>query len=128
MKPPLAVTVLLVLAACNGSAGTPPAVDPDNPGGVSIAAIQGEGAASPMEGQTVTVEGVVTGDFQDTDSDVRNNLGGFFIQAESPDSNAMTSDGIFVFDGNKPFVDVGIGDRIRSIIYLLLVDAVSCKS
>ena len=109
MSRPLAAILFLALVACNGSAGTPSS---DGPGEISIADIQGDDIASPLEGQTVTVEGVVTGDFQDNDIDVANNLGGFYMQAESPDSNASTSDGIFVFDGNEPTIDVGIGDRV----------------
>ena len=105
----LAAILFLSLAACNGSAGTPSS---DSPGGISISDIQGEGVASPLAGQTVTVEGIVTGDFQDNDLDVANNLGGYFLQAENPDANAMTSDGIFVFDGNEPLVDVSVGDRV----------------
>ena len=111
MKSPLPVTALLVLAACNGSAGTPPD-GAGGPGGLGIADIQGDSATSPLEGQTVTIAGVVTGDFQDNDTDVSNNLGGFFVQAEFPDTKAMTSDGIFVFDGNEPLVDVDVGDRV----------------
>jgi len=111
MKSPLPVTVLLALAACNGSAGTPPD-GAGGPGGLGIAEVQGDSAASPLETQTVTIAGVVTGDFQDNDTDVSNNLGGFYVQAEFPDTKAMTSDGIFVFDGNEPLVDVNIGDRV----------------
>lgn len=105
----LAAIFFLSLAACNGSAGTPSS---DSPGGTSISDIQGEDVASPLAGQTVTVEGIVTGDFQDNDLDVANNLGGFFLQAENPDASAMTSDGIFVFDGDEPHVDVSVGDRV----------------
>ena len=80
---------------------------------VSIAEVQGSGSASPLVGQVVSISGVVTGDFQDNDSDDASNLGGFYIQQQTPDADAMTSDGIFVFDGNNPATDVSSGDRVN---------------
>lgn len=56
----------------------------------TIAEVQGEGDESPVKGQTVTVEGVVTKTVSVPSS-------GFFIQSLVPDSNPQTSDGIFVF-------------------------------
>ena len=40
---------------------------------------------------------------------------GFHVQEEDSDADAdvMTSEGIFVFDGNSPAVDVQIGDLVR---------------
>ena len=59
---------------------------------VRICQIQGTGAASPLEGEEVRTEGVVTlalfGDGQ---------LGGFFIQDTLGDGDAATSDGLFVY-------------------------------
>ena len=112
MKSPLPVTVLLTLVACNGSASTGTGTGTGDPEGLGIAAVQGDNAVSPMEGQTVTIAGVVTGDFQDNDADVSNNLGGFFVQAEFADTNAMTSEGVFVFDDNELLVDVDVGDLV----------------
>jgi hypothetical protein len=60
----------------------------------------------------VSIRGVVTGDFQNNDADDANNLGGFYVQDETPDPDPATSDGIFVFDGDGPVTDVGIGDRV----------------
>jgi predicted extracellular nuclease len=77
-----------------------------------ISAIQGVGTVSPFEGQTVTVTGVVTGDFQEDDADTASNLRGFYIQGV-PDGNFETSDGIFVFDGSSPSVDVNVGDAVE---------------
>ena len=57
-----------------------------------ISTVQGTGTLSPLEGQQVTVRGIVTGDFQ-----AANQLNGFFIQQAIPDRNKATSDGIFVF-------------------------------
>ncbi|WP_026314215.1 ExeM/NucH family extracellular endonuclease [Actinomadura flavalba] len=69
-----------------------------------IADVQGAGAATPLAGQTVRVEGVVTGDFQNADQ-----LKGFFVQDPTPDRDPATSDGIFVY-GTQP---VAPGDRVR---------------
>lgn len=79
--------------------------------------IQGAGTASPLAGQTVTVEAIVVGDFQNGDADVKRNINGFYLQEEAADQdgNIATSEGIFVFQGsgspNLP--DVNIGDRVR---------------
>lgn len=66
-----------------------------------IPAIQGDGPTSPLVGQRVASEGVVTR--------VTNN--GFFMQDETGDGDATTSDGIFVFTSAVPAVSVG--DRVR---------------
>ena len=57
--------------------------------------VQGNGAESPMVGQSVIVEGVVTAVFQSP-----NQIGGFFMQEEDgdADADATTSEGIFVFN------------------------------
>ena len=74
-----------------------------------ISEIQGSGEESPLEGEIVTIEGVVVGDFQ-------NSLGttGFFVQEEDADvdNNPDTSEGIFVFDPNL-LQDVEVGDRVQ---------------
>ncbi len=76
--------------------------------------IQGSGTASALDGQTVTIEGIVTGDFQ-TGSGTNGDLNGFYVQEEDSDrdGNAATSDGIFINDGSSPGVDVKVGDRVR---------------
>ena len=71
----------------------------------AIYAIQGSGDISPLVGQTVTTEGVVVGDFQ------IGGKNGFFIQDETGDGDAATSDGIFVYYSSAP--DVQEGDKIR---------------
>lgn len=108
MRQALVIILCFWLAACEGNADT----SPGSSNGIIISDVQGNGESSPTAGETVVVEGIVTGDFQDNDTDALNNLGGFFIQAESPDSNTSTSDGIFIFDGNEPSVDVSAGDRV----------------
>ncbi len=81
----------------------------------AISAIQGSGRASASVGQAVTIEGVVTGDFQTADADAGRNLGGFFVQALAADGNPLTSDGIFVFQNDNATLlrDVQVGDIVR---------------
>ncbi len=82
----------------------------------AISAIQGSGTASPLVGNTVTIEGVVTGDYQNGDADTGRNLQGFYVQMITGDGNAATSDGIFVFqtDGTSlPITNVNVGDIVR---------------
>ena len=69
---------------------------------------------SPLDGQVVTIEAVVVGDFQNGDADDTRNLNGFFLQEEDADADgdATTSEGIFVFDSNFG-VDVNVGDLVR---------------
>lgn len=80
-----------------------------------ISAVQGAGEVSPLDGEVVTVEAVVVGDFQDGDADGSRDLRGFYLQEEDEDADAVaaTSEGIFVFDGNSPAVDVNVGDVVR---------------
>ena len=81
-----------------------------------IGEIQGSGAASPLVGSTVTIEAIVVGDFQNGDADARRSLGGFYLQEEAADQdgNALTSEGIFVYEGGGALrVNVNEGDRVR---------------
>ena len=113
MRQLLAAIVCLYLIACGGDLGAPTATAaPDDSSAKTIADVQGDGEASPFEGEQVTISGVVTGDFQNKDPDAGSNLGGFFVQAESPDSNPSTSDGIFIFDGEQPLFNVNVGDKV----------------
>jgi hypothetical protein len=68
--------------------------------------IQGSGLATPVTGQTFTVQGVVVGDFQGTGG-----LGGFYLQEEAADHDAdpATSEGIFVFSSTA----VSVGDVVQ---------------
>jgi predicted extracellular nuclease/uncharacterized protein YjiK len=65
---------------------------------------------SPLNTQSVTIEGVVVADFQNGTQ-----LSGFFIQEEDSDrdNNAATSEGIFVFTGTTPILDVQEGQVVR---------------
>ncbi len=81
-----------------------------------ISAIQGAEAASPFTEQTVVIEGIVVGDFQDgAGKGINGDLNGFFVQEEDvdADANGMTSEGIFIFDGSNSTVDVTVGDFVR---------------
>lgn len=77
-----------------------------------ISEVQGSGAASGMVGQQVTIEAIVTGDFQNGDGDAARSLGGFFVQEQLGDwdNNAATSEGLFIFGGSG---DVNPGDIVR---------------
>lgn len=79
-----------------------------------ISEIQGDGAATPLEGVTVTVEALVVGDFQNNAGKDHGQLRGFFIQEEPVDydDSDATSEGLFVFDNNGA-VNVATGDRVR---------------
>ncbi len=72
-----------------------------------ISAVQGSGSASPLAGQVVVIEGVVTADFQDT-------LSLLFVQEEDVDvdTDPASSEGIAVFTGSSP-VPVAVGDVVR---------------
>lgn len=72
-----------------------------------IYAIQGSGASAAIIGP-VTTAGVVVGDF---DGPTNTGLQGFYLQDETGDGDASTSDGIFVFTGNA--TPVAAGDLVR---------------
>jgi uncharacterized protein len=71
-----------------------------------IGEVQGSGDTTPLRGQTVTVEGVVVGDFQ-----ANGQLSGVFVQDVDGDGDPSTSDAIFVYDPDAP--DVVEGDVVR---------------
>lgn len=124
LDPDTAYVLAIGEGAVSDIAGNPLAVasvpvqtiDPDAaPELTAIHAIQGEGDVSPMVGQTVTIEAIVVGDFQNGDGDAKRDLQGFFLQAEAADhdDNPLTSEGIFVFDGQAlNGMDVNVGDRV----------------
>lgn len=88
--------------------------EPSIPVITGIHQIQGNGLSSPMVGQTVLVEAVVVGDFQDGGRGANGNLRGFFLQEEdaNADDDPLTSEGIFVFE-RTPLLDVSVGDRVQ---------------
>lgn len=89
--------------AC-GAACVPPPPVCDPPPTHEIAEIQGSGTSTPLAGQCVRTEGIVTGDFNGTGG-----LGGFYLQDDTPDSDPATSDGLFVVST----AEVSAGDRVR---------------
>jgi predicted extracellular nuclease len=96
-----------VNAAGETSGGTGPG-DPGNPtepGTVRVHDIQGTTRVSPLNGQSVTgVPGVVTG-VRTTGSR------GFWIQDATPDADARTSEGVFVYTGSTA-PTVAVGDSV----------------
>src|SRR5262245_16024449 len=88
---------------------TPPPPPPSGctvPASHEISAVQGAGASTPYPNQVVRVEGVVIGDFQGPGQ-----LGGFYIQDDTPDADPLTSEGLFIFAG-AAFADVQTGQRV----------------
>ncbi len=88
-----------------GSHGQAPDPDPDPVADcaatpATIGSVQGSGAASPIQGQDVLVEGVVLGDFQTGGFD------GYYVQ-DAGDGDSATSDGVFVYAPGGAPVDVG---------------------
>ncbi len=86
----LALTVSLIAALLVMTASPAGAQD------VTIMDIQGEGHLSPLAGETVTTEGIVTAVA----------FNGFYLQDPDGDRNDRTSDGVFVFQ-RSPSVTVG---------------------
>lgn len=70
----------------------------------AISEVQGEKNASPFEGQSVRLTGIVTARLK----------GGFFLQTpdEKTDDNPNTSEGIYVFTKSEPPGEAAIGNLI----------------
>lgn len=90
----------------SGGGTTPP-----EPTITSIAEIQGTGESSPMSGQTVTTEGVVTAAY------LTGGLNGFHLQTGGTggpnDTTPGASDGLFVFGQNVDESTLAVGDSLR---------------
>ena len=69
--------------------------------------MQGSGPRSPLEGQTVAVEGVVVGPFA-------RNLGGVFIQSLAEDGDPATSEGLYLTRSGDAEPRLKAGDRVRA--------------
>jgi predicted extracellular nuclease len=91
----------------------------------NISAIQGNSTTqlaggahndvSPLVTQVVTLEGIVVADFQSIPQSTRaGELRGFFLEEEGTDHDAdsTTSEGLFVFTGNAPALDVQEGQKV----------------
>ncbi len=96
--PPAEVTLISAIQGTNGTA----------PGSVI-----GTDDVSALDGETVTVRAIVTLDSQRFGGN--GGLRGFTMQEEDADADgdARTSEGIFVFDGIDPAVDVSVGDLVE---------------
>ncbi len=64
---------------------------------IPIHDVQGSGETSPLAGQTVSVRGVVIGDYEGPPPALR----GFYLQDRSPDADPATSEGIFIFEATN---------------------------
>jgi len=73
-----------------------------------ICEVQGAGANSPYNGQTVTIEGIVTAVHLGA-----NALNGFYVEEHSCDADATTSNGIFVYAPSAS--GIAIGQRLRVV-------------
>lgn len=74
---------------------------------VTIGSVQGAGDASPVQGTTVEIEGVVVGDFQ-----AGGGFDGYYVQDEG-DGDPATSDGVFVYAPGG--AEVAAGDRVHVV-------------
>lgn len=94
-------------ADCALPPATDPGTDPVEAGcdlePVAIGAVQGAGAATPVAGEDVLVEGVVVGDFQTGGFD------GYYVQ-DAGDGDPATSDGVFVYAPGG--AEVAVGDVV----------------
>lgn len=95
------------LGQYGGSSGNPQAGGNCGDAYTPISAVQGTTDVSPLSGSAISVEAIVTGNFQNASQ-----LGGFFIQQpdSEKDSDPKTSEGIFVSGGTTA---VQVGDRVR---------------
>lgn len=95
--------------AVNGGTTQPP--DPGTPDEVTIAEIQGTGAASPLVNDTVATEGVVTAAFP------TGGFNGFYIQTGGEDTTPGASDGIFVYEpGFASTIEVGDSVEVEGVV------------
>lgn len=74
----------------------------------TIGQVQGTGQRSPLLGQTVRIKGIVTADFQEATAQ------GFYVQEQTASQNDA-SNGIFVFQGERPTPDVKVGDEVMVV-------------
>lgn len=91
--------------------GTPtPTPTPTAPATVlPIRDVQGAGDSSPVNGQTVTVEGAVTADYRD------GGFNGFNIQDPAGDPADGKSDGLFVYGANAR-AEIGQSVRVTGVV------------
>ena len=78
--------------------------------------VQGSGLVSPLVGTEVALEGIVVGDFQNNTALDNGDLNGFHVQDPTGDSDAATSDGIFIYAPGAVDVTVGNAVRVRGMV------------
>ncbi|WP_373519878.1 ExeM/NucH family extracellular endonuclease, partial [Pricia sp.] len=81
---------------------------------VKIHEVQGNGPVAALEGQTLTINAIVVGTYQNEDQ-----LNGFFVQEEDADADAdtTTSEGIFVYcDTCAESVEVGDEVEVTGLV------------
>ena len=119
LQPGASYTLTILAAQVTNAGGTPlPAnatstftTQPAVTNLQSIGAVQGSALTTPFAGQSVTVRGIVTADFQGAAPA----LGGFFLQSRpvDDDGNAATSEGLFVNDfTSQGSAAVSVGDIV----------------
>jgi uncharacterized protein len=107
----LAAAAALLVAACAAPLSTLSTLSPHSAQCAlpftRAGAIQGRGMATSLDGSTVTTQGVVVADFEGPAPALR----GFYLQDLAGDGDPATSDGIFIFNGDRD--DVRVGDVVR---------------
>ena len=104
----LAVATLLLHLQAHAQALPAACSQPATP----IGQVQGSGDTSPLAGSTVTVQGVVVGDFEGVSPALR----GFYLQSVVDDGDPTTSEGLFVFNSNNNAVMVGQVVRVTGAV------------
>lgn len=100
--------IAVVLGACGeGGGGGVELLPVCDPAYVHAYEIQGRGMGSPLDGQVVTTQGVVVGDYEGESPALR----GFYLQDLEGDGDPGTSDAVFVFNGDSD--QVSVGDVVR---------------
>jgi uncharacterized protein len=101
----LATGVLVAGAPAIADEPVPSPVCADEADLTLVSQIQGPGDSTPLGGETVTIEGVVVGDYQGPSPALR----GLYVQEEDADADgdALTSEGVFVFAGNNRIAELG---------------------
>ncbi|GCL65729.1 ExeM/NucH family extracellular endonuclease [Pseudaquabacterium pictum] len=105
-----AATLLLLQWPAQAQAQTLPAACSQP--ATAIGQVQGTGDTSPLAGSTVTVQGVVVGDFEGASPALR----GFYLQSQLDDGDPATSEGVFVFNGSNNSVSVGQVVRVTGLV------------
>ena len=76
-----------------------------------ICTVQGSGASSPYDGQVATIEGIVTAVYTGSGS-----IGGYFLEQPDCDTDANTSNGIFVYDPTPGSIAVGQRVQVAGLV------------